>query len=169
MFIFHCIARRPRYIYFLCFDLTRGVWYQETHISLSSGYNELSIDNSGESIAIESDTHSLVRKLHDTNEFRDKGSVAIEWTVKTGKQILNSLDMNAILRRVNTIVTHSASATDNTLFIISDAGTVIKNNHLDGIQSSRISKRGKYLQIRIDSEVAEDYQHEINHVDVEYE
>ena len=158
----------PQSIFYV-YDLNRGVWYQETHKSLSSGYDELSIDNLGESILIESDTHSLVRKLHDTTEFRDAGSVAVEWIMKTGKQILNSLDMNALLRRVNTIVTHNASATDNDISITTDAGTTTKTDFLDGIQSSRISKRGKYIQIQIDSEVAEDYQHEINHVDVEYE
>ena len=77
--------------------------------------------------------------------------------------------MNAILRRVNTIVTHNASAENNDMSIISDTGTLTKTDFLDGIQSSRISKRGKYIQIQIDSEVAEDYQHEINHVDIEYE
>ena len=154
---------------FYVYDLNRGVWYQETHKSLSYGYDELSIDNLGESILIESDTHSLVRKLHDTTSFQDAGSVAVEWIMKTGKQILNSLDMNAILRRVNTIVTHNASATDNDISITTDAGTTTKTDFLDGIQSSRISKRGKYIQIQIDSEANEDYQHEINHVDVEYE
>ena len=89
--------------------------------------------------------------------------------MKTGKQILNSLDMNAILRRVNTIVTHNASATDDDISITTAAGTTTKTDFLDGIQSSRISKRGKYIQIQIDSEANEDYQHEINHVDVEYE
>ena len=164
---------------FYVYDLNRGVWYQETHIVVTTpGYSELSIDNLGESILIESSTNSLVRKLHDTTEFRDAtlspvdGSVIrtnINWSMKTGKQILNSLDMNAILRRVNTIVTHNASATDNDISIITDTGTTTKTDFLDGIQSSRISKRGKYIQIQIDSEVAEDYQHEINHVDVEYE
>ena len=154
---------------FYVYDLNRGVWYQETHLSLDSTYKELGIDNLGNSILIESDTNSLVRKLHDTTEFRDKGSVGIRWIMKTGKQILNSLDMNAILRRVNTIVTHNASATDNDISITTDAGTTTKTDFLDGIQSSRISKRGKYIQIQIDSEEAEDYQHEINHVDVEYE
>jgi hypothetical protein len=154
---------------FYVYDLNRGVWYQETHLSLDSTYKELGIDNLGNSILIESDTNSLVRKLHDTTEFRDKGSVGIRWLMKTGKQILNSLDMNALLRRVNTIVTHNASATDNDISITTDAGTTTKTDFLDGIQSSRISKRGKYIQIQIDSEANEDYQHEINHVDVEYE
>ena len=154
---------------FYVYDLNRGVWYQETHLSLDATYKELGIDNLGGSILIESTTDSLVRELHDTTSFEDKGSVGIQWRMKTGKQILNSLDMNAILRRVNTIVTHNASATDNDMSIISDTGTTTKTDFLDGIQSSRISKRGKYIQIQIDSEVAEDYQHEINHVDIEYE
>ena len=154
---------------FYVYDLNRGVWYQETHLSLDATYKELGIDNLGGSILIESTTDSLVRELHDTTSFEDKGSVGIQWRMKTGKQILNSLDMNAILRRVNTIVTHNASAENNDMSIISDTGTTTKTDFLDGIQSSRISKRGKYIQIQIDSEVAEDYQHEINHVDIEYE
>lgn len=169
LYLLYSSATATNSTVFYVYDLNRGVWYQETHLSLASTYKELGIDNLGDSILIESDTNSLVRKLHDTTEFRDKGSVGIQWIMKTGKQILNSLDMNAILRRVNTIVTHNASATDNDISIITDTGTTTKTDFLDGIQSSRISKRGKYIQIQIDSEVAEDYQHEINHVDVEYE
>tara|TARA_R100001594_G_scaffold12533_3_gene27778 strand:- start:1803 stop:5942 length:4140 start_codon:yes stop_codon:yes gene_type:complete len=149
------------------YDLKRGVWYQETHLGLDIGYKEYSLDNNGESILIESGTNSQVRKLHDTTVFRDKGSQAISWSMKTGKQILNTLDLEAIIRRVNTITTHSG--TDDDLTVYTDTGNTAKSEYLDGIQSTRVSRRGKYVQIKIANDTAEDNQGVINHVDVDYE
>ena len=152
------------------YDLKRGVWYQETHGTVDNGgYDLMALDDEGNSILVESNTNSQIRKLHDTSEYRDKGSVAISWSMKTGKQILNTLDFDAIIRRVNTIVTNNASATDSDLEVTTNNGTTTKSNFLDGIQSTRVSRRGKWVQIKISAGEAEDYETQINHVDVEYE
>ena len=163
---------KPSPTIFYLFDITRGVWYQETHAGTS--YDEFAFDDNNATILIESDSTSKVRTAYNTSEYRDDAGntpVAVEFSAKTGKQILSTLDKDTIIRRVNTIVTHNASASDTDLDVITENATVSKNGYLDGTQSTRISNRGKYIQIEINNtgDSAENYEHEINHVDVEYE
>lgn len=148
------------------------MWYQETHSGTS--YDEFAFDDNNATILIESDSTSKVRTAYNTSEYRDDAGntpVAVEFSAKTGKQILSTLDKDTIIRRVNTIVTHNASASDTDLDVITENATVSKNGYLDGTQSTRISNRGKYIQIEINNtgDSAENYEHEINHIDVEYE
>ena len=148
------------------------MWYQETHAGTS--YDEFAFDDNNATILIESDSTSKVRTAYNTSEYRDDAGntpVAVEFSAKTGKQILSTLDKDTIIRRVNTIVTHNASASDTDLYVITENATASKNGYLDGTQSTRISNRGKYIQIEINNtgDSAENYEHEINHVDVEYE
>jgi len=153
------------------FDVTRGVWYGDSHSSAS--YDEMSSDNNGSVVLIETavgdSANTAVRSAYNTSSYQDAGSVAIDWKLKTGKQILSTLDANTILRRVNTIVTHHASAVDDDLDVITDKGTVSKGNHLDGTQSTRLSHRGKFIQIEINNDDNQNYEHQINYIDVEYE
>ena len=92
--------------------------------------------------------------------------------MKTGKKIFSTLDKKSIVRRVNTILTRSGGTATLDLDVITDQGTVSKNEYLVGTQSTRISNRGKFVQIEIniDGDTTHDNnEYVINHVDVEYE
>ena len=92
--------------------------------------------------------------------------------MKTGKQIFSTLDKKSIVRRVNTIIDNGGGSATLDLDVITDQGTVSKDSYLDGTQSTRISNRGKFVQIEINNDgdtTHDNNEYEINHVDVEYE
>ena len=151
---------------FWIFDVFRQTWSTEKHTSVL--YDEFSLDNNNNTILIESDTNSNIRRAVDTAQYQDKGSVAIDMIAKTGEQELTPYDKNAYIRRVNTN-TNKGGGTELDLDVIAGT-TVTKENHLDGAQSTRTSQRAQKVQVKIsDDSAAENYVKEISRVDVEYE
>ena len=156
---------------FYIFNINTNQWNTELHTAVL--YDEFSLSRENDTLFIETDTHSKIRNAIDTTEFRDvngAGSqVAIDMTVKTGKQLLTSLDDNALIRRVNTITDDGGGAGELNLELSGVTPTVTKNDHLVGVQSTRASARGKFAQIQISDSTNEDNAKEISKVDVEYE
>ena len=158
------------------FDINRGIWYQDTYLGYSNyGINHFTKDNLNKTIFIERYTTSTLQYAEGSNyNDTDSGSNNVMVTMKTGKKIFSTLDKKSIVRRVNTILTRSGGTATLDLDVITDQGTVSKNEYLVGTQSTRISNRGKFVQIEINNDNNDgnddgDEEYEINHVDVEYE
>ena len=156
---------------FYIYNIVKNIWNTELHSAVE--YDEFSQTRNNDTLLIETDTNSKIRNAVDTSEFRDvngAGSqVAIDMTVKTGKQLLTSLDKNAFIRRVNTITDDGGGNGELNLELSGVTPTVTKNDHLVGVQSTRTSARGKFAQIQISDSTNEDSAKEILKVDVEYE
>lgn len=156
---------------FYIYNIVKNIWNTELHSAVE--YDEFSQTRNNDTLLIETDTNSKIRNAVDTSEFRDvngAGSqVAIDMTVKTGKQLLTSLDKNAFIRRVNTITDDGGGNGELNLELSGVTPTVTKNDHLVGVQSTRTSARGKFAQIQISDSTNEDSAKEISKVDVEYE
>ena len=155
------------------FDITRGIWYQDLYESLVNGLKHFTKDNENKTIFIDRGTSSGIQYAEGSNYNDDNDTDhSVDISMKTGKQIFSTLDKKSMIRRVNTIITKSASSgKDLDLDIITDQGPISKDSYLDGTQSTRIANRGKFVQIGInnDGDTADSYEYEINHVDVEYE
>ena len=119
-------------------------------------------------------THSAGVKISphlvDYNDANNSSNPVIV-EMKTGKQILSSLDNKFRIRRVNSIVERSGGTTKLDLDVITDQSTISKDGHLNGKQSTRVQSTGKDIQLQInnigDSEDNNSY--DIKYLDVEYE
>ena len=67
---------------FYLYDISRGVWTNELHTSLS--LDEMSIDNNNNTILIEAASSSKIRLLEDTSSYQDGGTVPINIKMRTG-------------------------------------------------------------------------------------
>jgi len=160
---------------FYIYNIVKNIWNTELHSAVE--YDEFSQTRNNDTLLIETGSdgsggagsNSYLRNAVDTSEFRDKGSVAIDMTVKTGKQLLTSLDKNAFIRRVNTITDDGGGNGELNLELSGVTPTVTKNDHLVGVQSTRTSARGKFAQIQISESTDDATAKEISKVDVEYE
>ncbi len=155
------------------FDIKRGIWYQDTYLGLTTGINHFTKDNLNKTIFIDRGATSYLQYAEGSN-YNDcnTGSNNVLISMKTGKQIFSTLDKKSIVRRVNTIIDNGGGSATLDLDVITDQGTVSKDSYLDGTQSTRISNRGKFVQIEINNDgdtTHDNNEYEINHVDVEYE
>ena len=155
------------------FDVVRGIWYQDLYKGNTNGVKHFTKDNQNKTIFIDRGTNSNLQYAEGAS-YNDcnTGSNNIQIFMKTGKQILNTLDKKTIVRRVNTILTRGGGSTTLDLDVITDQGTISTDSYLNGTQSTRISNRGKFIQIGINNDgdtTHDNNSYEINHVDVEYE
>jgi len=153
---------------FYLYDISRGVWTNELHTSLI--LDEMSIDDSNNTILIESASSTKVRVLEDTSSNVDGGSVPINIIMKTGFEQLSSFDQNALLRRISTKVDATTTGADLSVFFNDSGSASYSNgNYLNGMQSTRVftGNRGKSIQVKIEDNTNQDLT--IEKIELEYE
>ena len=153
---------------FYLYDISRGVWTNELHTSLS--LDEMSIDNNNNTILIEAASSSKIRLLEDTSSYQDGGTVPINIKMRTGFEQLSSFDQNALLRRISTKVDAASTGADLAVFFNeSDSASYSNGNYLNGMQSTRpfTGNRGKSIQVKIEDNTNQNLK--IEKVELEYE
>tara|TARA_Y100001937_G_scaffold15877_1_gene21789 strand:- start:694 stop:4530 length:3837 start_codon:yes stop_codon:yes gene_type:complete len=154
------------------FDITRQVWYQYLYRGNTTGIKHMSLNHNNELIFIDRGTNSKLQLAEGSN-YNDCNSASnpVEVTMKTGKQILSTLNNKTRVRRVNTITERSGGSRTLDLDVITDQGTQSKNSYLNGTQSTRVQSTGKHVQIEInnDGDSQDNNSYEIKYVDIEYE
>ena len=154
------------------FDITRQVWYQNLYGGNSTGIKHMSLNHNNEMIFIDRGSSSQLQLAEGSNyNDANNSSYPVIVTMKTGKQILSTLDNKTRVRRVNTITERGGGSVALDLDVITDQGTQSKNSHLNGTQSTRVESTGKYVQIEInnDGDSADNNSYEIQYVDIEHE
>tara|TARA_R110002020_G_scaffold475299_1_gene709499 strand:+ start:889 stop:4581 length:3693 start_codon:yes stop_codon:yes gene_type:complete len=151
---------------FYLYDISRGVWTQETHTG--EQYDEIFSKDTNENILVEVQSSSTLRDLENTSYWRDANATAIAISMKTGDEALAPFDTKARVRRVNTSVVAATTAADLTLSMDGSSAHT-SSNLLNGQQSTRpyTLNAGSKTQIQISDD--SDQNVKIEKVEVEYE
>ena len=135
---------------FYMFDIERGVWTNEMHFSAM--YDEIAKDDKNNTLLIQSDSLSAIRKAENTSSYLDDGSTSVQVRARTGFQEISSYDNNGRVRRVNTQTIAATTGADmGVRYNSSDTDSYNIGNHLNGLQSTRpyTGTRGKTVEVRI--------------------
>ena len=154
------------------YDIVRGTWYQDEYKGYSNGFKHISTNHENELIAIDRGSNSNLQYVEglNYNDANDSNNPVIV-EMKTGKQILSSLDNKFRIRRVNSIVERSGGTTKLDLDVITDQSIISKDGHLNGKQSTRVQSTGKDIQLQINNigDLEDNNSYDIKYLDVEYE
>ena len=151
---------------FYLYDISRGVWTQETHTGVS--YDEVFSKDTNENIFIVSDSTSTIRDAENTDSWIDGGSTAIQTKIHTGEQAIAPFGINSRVRRINTSV--EAISTGADLNLRMDGSVAHESlNVLNGQQSTRpyTLNAGSTAEIVISDTNNQNV--EIEKVEIEYE
>ena len=151
---------------FYIYDISRGVWTQETHNGVV--YDEVFSKDTNENIFIVSDSTSTIRDAENTASWVDGGSTAIQTKIHTGEENIAPFGTNARVRRINTSIVAASTGADFTLNMNgSGAHTVL--DILNGQQSTRpyTLNAGSTAEIVISDTNNQDVK--IEKVEIEYE
>jgi hypothetical protein len=151
---------------FYLYDISRGVWTQETHSGVV--YDEVFNKDTNENVFVVSDSTSTIRDAENTSSWQDGGSTAIQTKIHTGEERIAPFDTKARVRRINTSVVAASTGADFTLNM-NGSGAHSASNVLNGQQSTRpyTLNAGSTTEVIISDTNNQDVK--IEKVEIEYE